>query len=158
MTRRSGSRERATILVLLALAGLALGLACAPEAAEPEAPTATIREAVVELEIARTPSEQALGLGNRNALAWNSGMLFLYDPPGFPSFWMKRMRFDIDIVWIRDGRIVGIADFVPYPREDPNNPVTVPAPELVDAVLEVPAGYARAHSWRRGDRVELSGL
>ena len=30
--------------------------------------------------------------------------------------------------------------------------------EVVDAVLEVPAGYARAHGWARGDRVRYGGL
>ena len=149
---------RARLVLLLAAACTSLGLACSPAPEPSDLPTATIRGTVVALDVARTPAEQSLGLGNRDSLAWDHGMLFLYQPPGFPTFWMKRMRFDIDIVWIREGRIVGISSFVPYPREDPDNPATVPAPELVDTVLEVPAGYARAHSWRRGDRVELSGV
>jgi uncharacterized membrane protein (UPF0127 family) len=31
----------------------------------------------------------------------------------------------------------------------------VRSPELSDTVLEVPAGYAQAHGWRRGDRVSM---
>jgi uncharacterized membrane protein (UPF0127 family) len=85
-------------------------------------------------------------------------MLFLYEAPGFTAFWMKRMRFDIDIVWIRDLRIVGIEEFVPHPREENEALATVRPPELVDTVLEVPAGFARAHGWRRGDRISVSGL
>jgi uncharacterized membrane protein (UPF0127 family) len=144
--------------VLVALASVCLLLSCGADSRKAAPPTATIGGQQVRLEIARTPGEQALGLGNRDSLSWGHGMLFVYDEPGFFTFWMKRMRFDIDIVWIRDGRVVGIAAFVPYPRENPDTPATVRAPELVDTVLEVPAGYSRAHGWRRGDTVALSGL
>ncbi len=142
----------------LALIACALALGCSSESAKPSSPTVTVGEQTVAVELARTRAEQALGLGNRDALEWDRGMLFLYDEPGFFEFWMKRMRFDIDIVWIRDRRIVGLSAFVPYPRKDPNRPATVRAPELVDMVLEVPAGYAIAHGWHKGDRVELFGL
>lgn len=142
---------------LVAVAWLGLVLACGAEAEAP-GPTATIRGGAVTLEVARTRDEQSLGLGNRDSLAWGHGMLFVYERPGFMSFWMKGMRFDIDIVWIRDGRIVGISPFVPWPRENPDRPATLRAPELTDMVLEVPAGYAQANGWRRGDRVELHGL
>ena len=132
-------------------------IACA-KADGSEEPRATIRGQTVTLEIARTRAEQSMGLGNRDSLDWGRGMLFVYDDPGFFTFWMKRMRFDIDIVWIREGRIVGIAPSVPYPRDDPSRPATVRPPELVDMVLEVPAGFSAAHGWRRGDRVTLAGM
>jgi len=107
----------------------------------------------VQVEIARTPEEQSLGLGERNALAWGHGMLFLYDKPGFPRFWMKGMRFDIDIVWILGDRIVEISHRVPHvPGE--NGPTLMPR-TLTDRVLEVPAGFAASHRWRRGQRVEI---
>ena len=144
-------------LALFSVAWLGLLVACGAEAEAP-GPTATIRGNPVTLEVARTREEQSLGLGNRDSLDWGHGMLFVYEHPGFMSFWMKRMRFDIDIVWIREGRIVGISAFVPYPRENPDRPATVRAPELTDMVLEVPAGYAQANGWRRGDRVELHGI
>jgi len=156
----SERRPRPLLLLLLlffTLAAATLAIGCGGTAPADTSPTVTIGGTSVEVEIVRTPAEQALGLGNRDSLAWDHGMLFVYDEPGFFSFWMKRMRFDIDIVWIRDGRVVGIAAFVPWPHEDPDRPATVRPPELVDTVLEVPAGYAQAHGWRRGDRVEVSG-
>ena len=135
--------------------GLAAGLACGSGLSPATGPTATIRDRVVALEIARTDAEQVQGLSDRKSLDWHSGMLFVYDEADFRSFWMLRMHFDIDIVWIRDGRIVGIARFVPHPRDPSETPATVRSPELADAVLEVPAGYAQAHGWRRGDPVNL---
>ena len=116
----------------------------------------TIAGQRVALELARTPEEQTLGLGRRDALAWNRGMLFTYEEAGFPRFWMKDMRFDIDIIWIRGDRIVDIDHRVPHvPGE--NGPVVAPR-SLTDRVLEVPAGYAQAHGWRQNQRVEIEIL
>jgi uncharacterized membrane protein (UPF0127 family) len=113
----------------------------------------TINGARVAVEIVRTPAEQRLGLGGRDALAWNHGMLFPYDEPGFPGFWMRGMRFDIDIVWIRGDHVVDISHGVRHvPGE--NGPTVRPR-ELTDKVLEVPAGYAAAHGWRIGHKATL---
>ena len=140
---------------LLAAGGLAAGLGCSADSGIADEPTVTIRDRVVTLEIAKTQAEQNQGLSDRSSLDWHRGMLFVYDDADFRSFWMKRMHFDIDIVWIREGRIVDIAAFVPYPRENPMRPATLRSPELTDMVLEVPAGYAQTHGWRRGDRVTV---
>jgi uncharacterized membrane protein (UPF0127 family) len=141
-------------IALLCIAGLALA-ACRP-AAEPSSPAVTIHGRRVEVELALTPETQARGLGYRDALAWDHGMLFVYDEPFFPRFWMRGMRFDIDIVWIRDGRIVDISHRVPHvPGE--NGPTVQPR-QLASWVLEVPAGYAEAHRWRVGQRVEAEGV
>jgi uncharacterized membrane protein (UPF0127 family) len=150
--------KTACLVPVLVLVGLACGTSACGAAQPAGEPRATIHGETLLLELARTPSQQALGLGDRGSLGWGRGMLFLYDSPRFATFWMKGMRFDIDIVWIREGRIVGIAAFVPYPREEGGEPITVPAPELIDMVLEVPAGYAQAKAWQRGDRIELFGL
>ena len=142
--------------MLLVTGGLMAGLGCGADARVADEPTLTIRDQVVTIEIARTQAEQAQGLSDRTSLDWHRGMLFIYDEPDFLSFWMRRMHFDIDIVWIREKRIVHIAAFVPYPRENPMQPVTIRSPELSDMVLEVPAGYAQTHGWQRGDPVSVN--
>lgn len=143
------------LLVTLSAAGLTAGCnRAAPDPGpEPDA-WVTIRDARVSTEIVRSFEERARGLGGRDSLAWDHGMLFPYERPDFLAFWMKDMRFSIDIVWIRDGRIVEIAHRVPWSPEGPGP--TLRPRELADAVLEVPAGYAEAHGWRRGDPVEIS--
>jgi len=145
---------------LFAAAALA-ALACGGQgrtAGDPGAPQVTIRGANVEVELARSDAEQVQGLSDRRELAWGRGMLFQYSEPRLLAFWMLRMHFPIDIVWIREGRLIGIAHRVPAPA-----PGTPPSElprygpgELADAVLEVPAGFAQAHGWQRGDRVALS--
>lgn len=141
-----------------ALAAACLLLACEQSGAQsagvaqPEG-WATIRGQRIALELAITQEEQILGLGRRDALAWGHGMLFLYAEPQFHRFWMKDMRFDIDIVWIRGDRIVDISHGV---RHVPGGTGDQVAPrELADKVLEVPVGYAAAQAWRPGHRVEV---
>jgi len=80
-------------------------------------------------------------------------MYFVYSKPAFYAFWMKGMRFPIDIIWLRNDRIVGFETNVPF--EEGGNGPTVRPRELVDAVLEVPAGYSTARGWRIGDPVRL---
>jgi len=144
----------------LALAASAL-LACGSgsrDGSDDAGPWVEIRGARVAVELARAPAEHVQGLSDRRDLAWGHGMLFRYPRASFQRFWMKRMHFAIDMVWIRDGRLVDISHRVPPPA--PGTPdsqlQTYGAGELIDSVLEVPAGFAQAHGWRRGDRVEFS--
>ena len=143
---------RAAIFILASAVALAGCHAPGQSEATPNASVIISGDRVL-VEIAQTPGEQSLGLGERNSLAWGHGMLFLYDKPGFPRFWMKGMRFDIDIVWILGDRIVEISHRVPHvPGE--NGPTLVPR-SLTDRVLEVPAGFAQSHRWHKGQRVEI---
>jgi uncharacterized membrane protein (UPF0127 family) len=87
-----------------------------------------IRAQRVELELTKTRQDQARGLSNRDELAWDRGMLFVYREPGFYGFWMKDMRFSIDIVWIRDDRIVDIHQRVPFSPDGPG-PTVQPGPD-----------------------------
>ncbi|MCP5043013.1 MAG: DUF192 domain-containing protein [bacterium] len=138
----------------IGLAGLlALAFACEAQPKKPAGPAMQIRNQRIELEITHGRAEQARGLGGRNSLDWHHGMLFEYPRAHFPGFWMKDMHFDIDIVWIRDARIVEISHRVPHHPDGPGP--TIRPSELVDTVLEVPAGYAQAHGWRIGDRTTL---
>lgn len=147
--RRAGSWLLPAVLAM----GLAMALALACTRGDREEPEGwvEIQGRRIAVEIADDPAEQALGLGQRDSLAWGHGMLFLYERPGFYTFWMKGMRFPIDIVWLRDSRIVDLDPNVPF--EPGGNGPTLRPSSLVDAVLEVPAGYALAHGWSLGDRV-----
>ena len=123
-----------------------------PDGPEPDA-WLEIKAQRISVEIADTPEEQAKGLGERDSLDWDHGMYFEYSQPGFYSFWMKGMRFSIDIIWLRNDRIVGFEANVPF-EEGGNGPTLRPR-ELVDAVLEVPAGYSAASGWQIGDPVRF---
>lgn len=108
----------------------------------------TFHEKYFTLEIARTEAEHSRGLGYRDTLCSRCGMLFLFDEPGEYAFWMKGMRFPLDIVWLRDDRVVHIERHVSADSQEVLRP-----PEAADSVLEVNAG--EADSLNVGDRVEF---
>ena len=104
----------------------------------------------VTVEIARTSVEQMRGLSGRLPLDPGHGMLFVYKRPQPVSIWMKDMRFPLDILWIRGGRIVKIEKRAPpLDFHGPERTYTATA----DLVLEVPAGFTDAERIRLGDAV-----
>lgn len=122
--------------------------------------TITIGETTLEVDLARSSAEQMLGLGYRNGLEPGTGMLFVGDEPERKTFWMKGMRFCLDIIWLSDTEIVGAAE-----RACPDAPGTEDADrarfdsgEPVTHVLEVPAGWLDEHGYGPGTPVDLSGV
>lgn len=111
----------------------------------------------LDVELSVSNQQQSLGLGYRNGLPDGHGMLFVNESASPRTFWMRGMRFCIDIVWIEDGEITGAAESVcPDPegtsdadreRYDSDEPVTY--------VLEVPAGWLDANGYREGTLVEI---
>lgn len=115
--------------------------------------TVTIGEDIrVRVDVVATPATRAQGLSGREGLAEDEGMLFLFDLPGKYQFWMKDMLFPIDIIWIREGRIVDLSVDVPPPGPDGSLPLVSPF-EPADTVLEVQAGFSAAHGLRVGQPV-----
>ena len=107
----------------------------------------------VRVEVARTSGEQIRGLSGRPDLRPGHGMLFVYAHPQPVSIWMKDMRFPLDILWIRGGRIVKIEKQVP--PLDPNGPERIYS-ATADLVLEVPAGFSDRERIRVGDTVRTT--
>jgi hypothetical protein len=145
-------------LVVLGLS-LAAPLAAAPETIPqpslPQQGTVLLGGRVqVRVEVAVTEEEKARGLSGRAGLPPGTGMLFPYPAPGLRSMWMREMRFPLDFLWIRDGRIVDLFEEVPPPLPG-QVPRTVASPEPAQCILEVPAGFIRAHGLRRGDAAEV---
>jgi hypothetical protein len=80
-------------------------------------------------------------------------MLFLFERPGTYEFWMKDMRFAIDIVWIANGIIVDVSRDVRPPGAG-EVPVSVQPRIPADTVLEVQSGAASI--WQLGDAVTIT--
>ena len=149
--------------VVLALALIALFFVQTPPTA-PHSPyqhkDISIHGGMIHVDVADTQALRELGLGGRAGLAPQTGMLFVFPTDGHYAFWMKDMKFAIDIVWIAGdpstasgqvGTVVGMfTDVAPdtYPKSF--------APDGVARyVLELPAGYVAAHGVRVGDTVGL---
>lgn len=101
---------------------------------------------------AKTRVEITRGLSGRPALLDGEGMLFYFDKPGYYAFWMPKMKFSIDIIWIGESlKVVDITkDVAPstFPRLfRPSEPAMY--------VLEVPAGWSSEVEIILGDTVTL---
>jgi uncharacterized membrane protein (UPF0127 family) len=109
---------------------------------------ATVTTPTTEIKVALASSriEQARGLGGCKSLPKKSGMYFPFDSKQTPSFWMKGMLMPIDMVWIADGHVVKVDAYVPAPKGQLDQElIHYPAPQPVDAVLEVEAGQAQQY-------------
>ena len=114
-----------------------------------------IEGVTVDATVARELGEQQLGLGYRDGLAEGTGMLFIYADPSLRSFWMKGMRFCLDIIWIEGDQVVGAAESVcPEAAGTPDSDLpSYASVEAVRYVLEVPAGWMEEHGVEAGSEV-----
>lgn len=103
----------------------------------------------VRVTVADTQATREKGLSGHAPLAPDEGMLFVFAQDDRYAFWMKDMRFAIDILWINDGVIADITTDVAPAAPGEELPLYFPRVP-VDRVLEVPAGFARAHGLRTG--------
>lgn len=109
----------------------------------------------ISVEVARTAEERSLGLSYQRKLPENSGMLFVFPQKSFQTFWMKGMNFDLDFIWIADGKVVDITENVPAPRENvPDEALpTYRSINPIDAMLEVNSGFVVKNKIKVGDPV-----
>jgi uncharacterized membrane protein (UPF0127 family) len=155
------SRGRITLIavaVVAVVAVAAVALAGGEEGGKNGAGRAivTLGDASVRAEIASDSASLRRGLSGRDRLGADDGMLFVL-PDDSPSFWMKGMRFPIDIVWIRNGRVVDVTADVPPPSGAGASLPTYSPARPADRALEVNAGWAARHDVGRGDVARLRG-
>ena len=118
--------------------------------------TVVVRGERFEVDVADTMGKRELGLGGREPLGKNEGMLFIFPSSANRSFWMKDVSFPIDIIWISGDRIVGFAKEAKPQVGDPLHKLAhYRSPEAVDKVLEVAAGTADRVGMVVGDGVNV---
>lgn len=106
-------------------------------------PTASMsaRGQTVYLSVARTEQQQSDGLMFVRELPPDRGMLFVFDPAQPVGFWMKDTLIPLDMIFVRNGRIVTIDREVPPCTSDPCPNYSSGA--AVDQVIELAGGRAR---------------
>lgn len=117
---------------------------------------AVIAGETVDLEVAQTQEQQRLGLMHRKALPDNRGMLFPFSPARPVGFWMKNVPVGLDMVFLYQGQVQGIAEAPPC-EADPC-PTYSPGRLLVDNVIELRIGRAAELGLKAGDPVEIQYL
>ena len=69
----------------------------------------TVKGFELNADIPTTSELMAKGLAVKNQLKENEAMLFVFEESAKRSFWMKDMKFPIDIIWLdSDGNVVHI--------------------------------------------------
>lgn len=143
-------QKLATGLVLALMGSLLPGLGWGQDYSASGNPVTlvTIGPARVQAEVVRSPEKIYLGLGYRQSLPEGQGMLFVMPAEDVQIFCMRGMRFPLDIIWIADGKVVGLEKNV-----SPRYPGNLPSPLPVRYVLEVPGGSGDRHGIKVGDPV-----
>lgn len=118
-----------------------------------------INETTIPVEVAKNDIQRRNGLSKRDGLPEGEGMFFEFAQKDVkPPFWMKDMKFAIDIIWIDDNEIVQIDKNAQPPEAgtaDDELVLYIPN-QPIDYVLEVAAGFAEEHNIEVGNVVDLS--
>ena len=116
----------------------------------------TIDNHIFSVDVASTSAEQQQGLSGRNSLPQDQGMLFVFKTPDRYAFWMKGMKFPLDIIFIKDNKIVSISRNVPVPKDanETNLPIYTPSAPA-NRALEINAGQATTYDFQKGDAVGI---
>ena len=116
-------------------------------------PVITINDFEIKVEIADTLEKRNQGLSGRPFMAENEGMLFVFEEPRRPIFWMKDMLIPLDFIYIKDDQVVDLVENV---QPEGSNPVRRISPETnVLYVLEVNAGVVQKYNIEIGDNAIL---
>ena len=107
----------------------------------------------VNAKVASKPSDRKGGLSNLNSLPLGEGILFVFENKSTYSFWMKDMKFAIDIIWLDENkRVVDLAVNVPPEPGRDEDELTMYRPRLEALyVLEINAGLSQLHNIQIGD-------
>ncbi len=125
------------------LLGLSIGAYFYSKSAQTPLLQAHVNGVTLYLEEAKTPADQAKGLGGRDSLDTNHGMLFRLGTPQIAKFWMKDMRFPLDFLWLKNGTVVDTSEHIAAPITGlPDSSLPIISPKTpADAVIEVGAGF-----------------
>lgn len=124
-----------------------------------------INDVCVRAEVVDTDATRQQGLMSRENLPEGQGMFFVFETEGRYGFWMKNMKFPIDIIWIdKENRVVDIKpnlspcqevceSFAGGDREK-SCEIFEPGTKALYA-LEVDAGFAKRNNIEIGDKVSI---
>lgn len=149
------------VLILLILttrsSGTLLGLSL-PSFSSPS--TVKIKEKTFNVSLAKSKEQLMVGLSKTNKLDENKGMLFIFDKKDYHAFWMKDMKFPIDIIFIDDTKVVDIAHAAQPLKEGESvlgSQIYKPQ-KKANRVLEINSGLANKYGIKASDTVEFKDV
>jgi uncharacterized protein len=118
----------------------------------------SIKGVELSAEIPTTQELMRKGLAVKNELKENESMLFVFDKPEKHSFWMKDMKFPIDIIWLdSNGKVVHVEENLePCPLVIICTSYTPNADSQY--VLETVAGFTQRHNISLGTNIVFESV
>ncbi|MCR4324683.1 MAG: DUF192 domain-containing protein [Candidatus Curtissbacteria bacterium] len=122
-----------------------------------ESAQVTIKTLSVNAKIAADEESRKNGLSKRDSLPLNEGLLFVFPEKGNFTFWMKDMKFAIDIIWLDENkRVVHIVHNAPPEPDSSDRELTKYSPPTPAVyVLEVNAGLANLNGVQIDDQANF---
>ncbi|MEB3196300.1 MAG: DUF192 domain-containing protein [Candidatus Sericytochromatia bacterium] len=108
----------------------------------------------IPVDVAWDQASRTKGLSGRPCLARGTGLVLGFDTPSRTGIWMPDMNFAIDVLFVRDGRVIDLYEAAQPCVPDEPCPVFGPGVP-VDYVLEVPAGSAQEWGVAKGAAIQL---
>jgi len=118
--------------------------------------TANIKGHSIKIIVAKTSKEQRVGLSDRNSLPQDTGMLFTFNRPDYYLFWMRHMKFPLDIIYINNNKVVTLFENVKNPPYAMENPPILRPNMPADKVLELNTGTAKKYNLKVGDIITIT--
>lgn len=110
----------------------------------------SINDIKISVVLANDQEAWEKGLSGTKSLKDREGMLFMFPESALYEFWMKDMRYPIDIIWLDENlQIVTIKENVA-----PSSYPEIFAPEALSKyVLEVKSGTSQKYNFKKGDQL-----
>lgn len=144
-------KQRLLVVLVVAL-GVTAFLAYRTQALPEGFVRGTFGDVSLRIELATTSAVQQKGLGGRESIPSDYGMLFVFPKSDMYGIWMLDTLAPLDIFWLdANGHVVSIAEEV-QPASYPH--VFYPATPA-RYVLETAAGFARKHDVATGTPLVL---
>lgn len=109
----------------------------------------------IKTKIAVTEKQKEIGLGFVEEMKGYQAMLFINEEPQRVSFWMKNMKFNLDIFYLDENKIVREVYFnqEPCPEKIECSKI-VSASEKIKYILEIPAGMAEEYQLKINSQIK----
>ena len=101
----------------------------------------------LNVEVADSAEERAIGLMHRENMSYNSGMWFIYETPRTVAFWMRSTLIPLDMIFVdQHGEVQKI-----HMNARPLDETPIHGGDNIQFVLEVNAGLSERYGLGAGD-------
>ena len=118
-----------------------------------------IGQDIYSMEIAKSPSQLSLGLGNRQNLCSKCGMIFVFPFEGILPFWMKDTQIPLDMIWINSKKEIVSIQTASVETDSPDFKLQMYKNDSpAKFVIELNANTAKQLNLKVGDKLDIPNL